>query len=206
MSQDGAGQSGGRGGAWPAEQLPVGVVGVQGVDGVDGVLLESAQVFVEADAAVVVEPVAATNAVVAAAHAVVAVGLRGGTPLGDVSHVGAARPPQGGLAAGRGHRLAVGAAVAAGCRPFHRRHSDGGDGLRVWVEGGREGDGGAEGCVGGDRAGVEVIHARMVGIVGVEVIHTGMIGVVGDEVIHTGVIGVVGVEAGVLEVVGVVGV
>lgn len=145
--------------------------------GQDGVLLETSEVFVEAVAALVVEAVAAAAAVVA--HAVVVVEVGGGPSLGDVDHVAAALPPQGGLAAGRGHRLAVRAAVAAGGRPLHRGHPDGGDGLRVGVEGRREGGGGGKLHVG-------------VGAVGVKV---------GVNVVK---VGVVGVEAGVLEIVGVV--
>lgn len=170
VSQDGAGQGGGRGRAGASKQLPVGVVGVQRVDGMHWILLKASQVFVEAVAAFAVD----------AAAVVAVVEVRGGAALGDVHDVGAALPPQGRLAAGRGGRLAVRAAVAAGSGPLHRGDPDGRDGLRVRVEGRGKGDGGRE------------LHAR-----------ANAVGVEAD--MHVVEIGVVGVQIGVLEVVGVVG-
>lgn len=170
MSQDGAGQGGGRGGTGPTEQLPVGVVEVEGVDGVDGVFLKAPQVLVEAVAAalaveaavvvavvsVTVDPVAVVSVAVVSVTVVVAsIEVGGWDALGNVDDVGAALPPQGGLAAGRGGRLAVGPAVAAGRRALHRGDPDGGDGLRMGMEGGREGDGGREGQIDVGRVGVE---------------------------------------------------
>lgn len=159
MSQDGAGQGGGRGGAGPTEQLPVGVAEVDGVDGVDGVFLKAPQVFMEAAAAAL--------AVEAGAAIVVPVEVGSRDALCHVDAVGAALPPQGGLSAGRGGRLAVGAAVAARRRPLHRRHPDGGDGLGVGVEGGCKSNGGREGQIGVDRVWVEahvsVVKIRIVG-------------------------------------------
>lgn len=90
----------------------------------DGVLLKTPQVFLETVAAFVVF----TDAVV-----VVKVGE--GDPFGDLDDVGATLPPEGGLAARGGHRLAVGATVTAGRCCFHWSDSDGGDGLWVGVEG-----------------------------------------------------------------------
>lgn len=165
MSQDGAGQGGGRGGTGPTEQLPVGVVEVEGVDGVDGVFLKAPQVLVEAvaaalavEAAVVVAVVSVTVvsvAVVSVTVVVASIEVGGRDALGNVDDVGAALPPQGGLAAGRGGGLAVGPAVAAGRRALHRGDPDGGDGLRMGMERGREGDGGREGQIGVRRVGVE---------------------------------------------------
>lgn len=114
MSQDGAGQGWGRGGTGPTEQLPVGVVEVEGVDGVDGVFLKAPQVLVEAvaaalavEAAVVVAVVVAVVSVTVVSVAVVSVTVvmasievGGRDALGNVDDVGAALPPQGGLAAG----------------------------------------------------------------------------------------------------------
>lgn len=108
MSQDGAGQSGGRGGAGPTEQLSVGMVEVKGVNGVDGVLLKAPQVLVEAAAAALavqatlVVVYVASVAVVSRTVVVATVEVSGWDALGDVDHMGATLPPQGGLAARRG--------------------------------------------------------------------------------------------------------
>lgn len=192
MSQDGAGQGGGWGGAGPTEQLPVGVAEVKGVDRVDGVLLKASQVLLEATTAdltlkatLLVISVASIVSMAVVSWTVVVgtaeVGVQ--DALGHVDHVGAALPSQGGLAAGRGGRLAVGAAVAARRRSLHRSDPDGGDSLRVGVEGRGEGDGGSEGQIG--VLGVGVVGHRNVGVIETRI--------VGYQVMVLEVIGVVGV-------------
>lgn len=92
----------------------------------------------------------------------------GRAALGDVHDVGAALPPQGRLAAGRGSRLTVRAAVAAGSGPLHWGDPDGRDGLRVGVEGRGKGDGGCELHAGANTVGVEAdMHVIEIGVVGV---------------------------------------
>lgn len=84
------------------------MVEVKGVNGVDGVLLKAPQVLLEAAAAalavqatlVVVSMVSV--AVVSRTVVVATVQVGGWDALGDVDHMGATLPPQGGLAAGRG--------------------------------------------------------------------------------------------------------
>lgn len=186
MSHDGPGQGGGRGGTGPTEQLPVGVVEVKGVNGVDGVLLKAPQVLVEAATAALT--VQATLVVVSVAMVmtmvVATVKVSGWDPLCNMDHVGAALPSQGGLAAGRGCRLAVGATVATRCHPLHRSDPDGSNSLWVGVEGWRKGDGGREGQIGINRVGV-VAH-WYVGIIEIRI--------VGYQVRVLEVVGVVGVQ------------
>lgn len=67
----------------------------------DGVFLKTSKVFVETVAAFVVE------AVTVITEAVVVVEIWGGPSIWDMADVGATLPPQGGLTAGRGNRLAV---------------------------------------------------------------------------------------------------
>lgn len=101
-----------------------------------------------------------------AAIVVAVVEVRRGAALGDVHDVGATLPPQGRLAAGRGSRLTVRAAVAAGSGPFHWGDPDGRDGLRVGVEGRGKGDGGWELHAGVNTVGVEAdMHAIKIGVV-----------------------------------------
>lgn len=69
--------------------------------GVDGVFLKTSKVFVETVAALIVETIAVVT------ETVVVVEFRGGPSIGDVDNVAATLPSQGGLAAGRGNRLAV---------------------------------------------------------------------------------------------------
>lgn len=101
-----------------------------------------------------------------------------------MDHVGATLPSQGRLAAGRGSRLAVGATVAASCRSLHRSDPDGSNGLRVGVEGRREGDGGREGQIGVN--GVGVVAHWNVGVIEIRI--------VGYQIRVLEVVGVVGVQ------------
>lgn len=172
MSQDRAGQGGGRGRAGASKQLPVGVVGVERVHGMDRILLKAPQVFMEAVAAFAVDAVVV----------VAVVEVRGGAALGDVHDVGAALPPQSRLAAGRGGRLTVRAAVAADGGALHRGDPDGRDGLRVGVEGRGEGDGGCERHAGVNAVGVKAdVHVIEIGVVGDQIGVLEVVGVIGMQ-------------------------
>lgn len=140
---------------------------MKGVDGVDGVLLKAPQVFVEATAAALA--VQATLVMVSRTVLVATVEVGAWDALGDVDHMRATLPPKCGFAAGRGGWLAVGATVAAGRCALYGGDPNGGDCLRVGMEGRRKGDGGREGQTG--VGWVEVVAHWNVG--------TGKIGIVG---------------------------